>query len=246
MKRRTGIILAIVSLALAALACQAVNGGGNTNTAVPPSNTDSAPSITDTPEIPTQPSTGNVLLSDNFSSAQWGTGTDSDSSVEYANEALNFNVFTKNYFVWSTPNNEEYQNVHMEVKVLNNGTDSTTGFGLMCNQQASAKKSFYYLAMTPAGEYAIAKATADQSDVFLTNNDAWAPSDLIAKDAASYRVGADCGSNGTLTLYVDGQQIATISDVSYSSGGIAVFTWSGEEATTTNVSFDDFLMVELP
>jgi hypothetical protein len=239
MNRKPGIILAIVSLALAALACQAVTTGGNTNTAVPASNTES-------PGVPTQSSSGNVLLSDDFSSTQWGTGTDSDSSVEYANEALNFNVFTKNYFVWSTPNNEEYQNVHMEVTVLNNGTDSTTGFGLMCNQQASAKKSFYYLAMTPAGEYAIAKATVDQSDVFLTNNDAWAASDLIAKDASSYRVGADCGSNGTLTLYVDGQQIASVSDVSYSSGGIAVFTWSGEEATTTNVSFDDFLMVELP
>jgi hypothetical protein len=246
MNRKTGIILAIVSLALAALACQAVNGGGSTNTAVPPSNTDTAPINTDSPTLPTQPSSGNVLLSDDFSSAQWGTGTDSDSSVEYANEALNFNVFTKNYFVWSTPNNEEYQNVHLEVTVLNNGTDSTTGFGLMCNQQASAKKSFYYLAMTPAGEYAIAKATVDQSDVFLTNNDTWASSDLIAKDAPSYRVGADCDSNGTLTLYVDGQQIASVSDVSYSSGGIAVFTWSGEEATTTNISFDDFLMIELP
>ena len=238
MKRNTGIILAIASLALAVLACQAVTGGGS-STAVSPANTDD-------PAIPTQPSTGNVLLSDDFSSTQWGTGTDSDSSVEYTNEALKFIVFTKNYFVWSTPNNEDYQNVHMEVTVLNNGTDSTTGFGLMCNQQASAKKSFYYLAMTPAGEYAIAKATADQSDVFLTNNDAWAPSDLITKDASSYRVGADCSSNGTLTLYVDGQQVASVSDVSYTSGGIAVFAWSGEEATTTDVSFDDFLMTELP
>ena len=246
MKRNTGIILAILSLALAALACQAVNGGGINNTAVAPANTDTSPINTVSPAILTQPSTGNVLLSDDFSSTQWGTGTDSDSSVEYAGEALKFIVYTKNYFVWSTPGSKEYQNVHMEVTVLNNGTDSTTGFGLMCNQQASAKKSFYYLAMTPAGEYAIAKATVEQSDVFLTNNDAWAPSDLIAKDASSYRVGADCSSNGTLTLYVDGQQIASVSDVSYTSGGIAVFTWSGEEATTTNVSFDDFLMTELP
>jgi len=246
MKRNSRVILAIMSLALAALACQAVTGGENTNTAASPSNTDTAPIDTASPAISTQPSTGNVLLSDDFSSPQWGTGTDSDSSVEYTDAALKFIVFTKNYFVWSTPGNEEYQNVHMEVTVLNNGTDSTTGFGLMCNQQASAKKSFYYLAMTPAGEYAIAKATTDQSDVFLTNNDAWASSDLIAKDASSYRVGADCGSNGTLTLYVDGQQIASVSDVSYSSGAIAVFTWSGEEATTTNVSFDDFLMVKLP
>lgn len=252
MKRNLRIILAIASLALAALACQAVTGGGS-NTAVSPTNTDIIPVNPDNTESPTlqaqpttQPSSGNILISDDFSSAQWGTGTDSDSAVEYANEALQFIVFTKNYFVWSTPNAKDYQNVHMEVTVLNNGTDSTTGFGLMCHQQASSKSSFYYLAMTPAGEYAIAKATAEQSDVFLTNNDQWASSELIAKDAASYRVGADCANNGTLTLYVDGQQIATVSDVSYTNGSVAVFTWSGEEATNTDVSFDDFLMTELP
>ncbi len=239
MRRNTGVLLAIMSLALAVLACQAVTGGGG-NTAVPPVNTDG-------PTIPTQPSAGNVLLSDDFSSAQWGTGTDSDSSIEYVNETLKVIVFTKNWFVWSTPpNNQDYQNIHMEVTVINNGTDSTTAFGLMCNQQSSAKSSFYYFAITPAGEYAIAKATAEQSDVFLTNNDQWTSSDLIKKDAPSYRVGADCASNGTLTLYVDGQQVASVSDVSYTSGGVAVIVWSGEEATKTDVSFDDFLMTELP
>ena len=239
MKRNTVILLAIMSLTLAVLACQALGGGGN-NTAVPPVNTDS-------PTNPTQPSIGNVLLSDDFSSARWGTGTDSDSSIEYVNEALKAIVFTKNWFVWSTPpNNQDYQNVHMEVTVINNGTDSTTAFGLMCNQQSSAKQNYYYFAITPAGEYAIAKAMAEQSDVFLTNNDQWASSDLINKDAPSYRVGADCASNGTLTLYVDGQQVASASDVSYTSGGVAVIVWSGEESTTTDVSFDDFLMTELP
>jgi hypothetical protein len=147
--------------------------------------------------------------------------------------------------VWSTPNDQDYQNVHMEVTAINNGTDSTTAFGLMCNQQPGADNSFYYLGMTPAGEYAIAKATSGESDVFLTNNDQWASSDLIATDAASYRIGADCG-NGTLTLYVDGQQIVSVSDASYVQGGVAIFTWSGEEATSTNVSFDDFLMTQLP
>src|SRR5919108_286704 len=226
MKRNNKIFLAIVCLALAALACNAVTGGG------------------DTPGTPSTPSP-TVLLSDDFSSSQWGTGTDTDSSVEYANGALQMIVYTKNYFVWSTPNDQDYQNIHMEVTALNNGTDSTTAFGLMCNQQPGADSSFYYLAITAAGQYAIAKATQGESDVFLTNNDQWASSDLIAKDAASYRVGADCG-NGTLTLYVDGQQIASVSDASYTSGGVAIFTWSGEEATTTNVSFDDFLMTELP
>jgi len=216
MKRNTKIILAIVCLAVAGLACNAVTGGGG----------------------------GNVLLSDDFSAAQWGTGTDADSSVEYANNALQMIVFTQNYFVWSIPNDQSYQNVHAEVTVINNGTDATTAFGLMCNKQGTSN-AFYYFAMTPAGEYAIAKAADGQSDIFLTNNDQWASSDLIAKDASSYRVGADCG-NGTLTLYVDGQQIASVSDASYTGGGVALFTWSGEEANSTDVSFDDFLMTPLP
>jgi hypothetical protein len=240
MKRNTKILFAITALAAAVLACQAVTGGGGGNTAVPPVNTDS-------PTNPTQPSNANVLLNDDFSSKQWGTGTDSDSSIEYENGTLRTIVYTKNWFVWSTPpNSQDYQNIHMEVTVINNGTDSTTAFGLMCNQQSSAKSSFYYFAITPSGQYAIAKATAGQSDMFLTNNDKWAASDLIKKDASSYRVGADCSSNGTLTLYVDGQQVASASDVSYTSGGVAVITWSGEEATKTDVSFDDFMMTQLP
>jgi hypothetical protein len=210
------IILGVSCLALAALACQTILGGGPV-----------------------------VLLSDDFSTSQWGTGTDADSSIEYANGTLQMILFTKNYFVWSTPNDQDYQNMHMEVTVLNNNTDPTTAFGLMCNQQASASNSFYYFAITPAGQYAIAKATSGQDDFFLTNNNVWATSDAITQNASSYRLGADCGK-GILTLYVDGQQIVSVSDSSYTSGGIGLLTWSGEDATNTNVSFDDFLMTELP
>ena len=226
MKSNTKIILAVAGLALAALACQAVTGGGDGPTPVPPTES------------------SKVLLSDNFSSQQWGTGTDADSSVEYASDALQMIVFTKNYVVWSTPDDQDYQNVHMEVTVINNDTDSTTAFGLMCHQQVT--DSGYYFAITPAGEYAIAISTlAQQSDVFLTNNDEWASSDLITKNASLYRVAADCG-NGNLTLYVDGQQIASVSDATYTDGGVAVFAWSGEEVASANVSFDDFEMRELP
>lgn len=226
MSGKSKILVAIVCLALAALACNAVTGGGV------PGDSTSTPG----PQ---------VIFSDDFSTTRWGTGTDPDSSVEYANGALQMIVYTPNYFVWSTPNDEDYQNTHMEVQVINNGTDSTTAFGLMCNQQPGANGSFYYFAMTPAGQYAIAKATDGESDIFLTNNDQWGSSDLIPQNASSYNVGADCG-NGTLTLYVNGQEIASVSDASYVTGGVAVFVWSGEEADMTDVSFDNFLMTELP
>ena len=192
MKRNSRILLAVSVLALGVLACQAVTGGGNT-------------------AVPTQSSSGgNVIYSDDFSSQHWGTGTDADSSIEYVNNALQMIVYTTNYFVWSTPDDTTYQNVHLEVTVTNNDTDSTTAFGIMCDKQET-DGAFYYLAVTPAGQYAIAKSMPGENDVFLTNNDKWASSDNIAHNSSSYRVGADCG-NGSLTLYVNGQQIDSVTD----------------------------------
>jgi len=237
MRSTTKVFLAITCLALAALSCQAVtgSGGGDEDTSVVP-----------TAEAPVQ---GDIILADDFSSSQWGTGTDADSSVEYANEALQMIVFTKNYFVWSTPNDQDYENIHMEVTATNNKTDPTTAFGIMCHQQATSD-AFFYFAITPAGQYAITKAIAPvdnvaQDDVILTNDGKWESSDLVKENAPSYRIGADCG-NETLTLYVDGQQVASVSDSSYTSGGVALFTWSGEDVASADISFDDFLMRELP
>lgn len=252
MKNNSRILLVITSLALVALACQALAGTPTSNdvTEVAPESTSVPPENTAGP-VPTQVeepgSNSDSLLEDDFSEGrtQWGTGTDVDSAVEYLDESLNIQIFRKNYIVWTTPNDSDYENVHMEVTVLNNDTDPTTAFGIICNQQHPITDSHYYFAVTPGGEYAIAKAALALDDVFLTNDDQWADSDLIAKDAASYRLGADCG-NGTLTLYVDGQEIASVEDISYTSGGIALFTWSGQDAASANVSFDDFVMTQLP
>jgi len=185
---------------------------------------------------------GSIILSDDFSSEEWGTGTNAASSIEYANETLQMVVNQRNHFVWSRPNNEMYENIHVEVTVINNGTDSTTAFGLICNL---AGGDFYYFGITPAGQYAIALASEDAVDVFLTNDDAWGDSDLIAVNAESYRVGVDCGE-GILNLYVDGQVIATALDDTYTSGQVALFAWSDVDAITTDVSFDDFMMTTLP
>jgi hypothetical protein len=236
MKSNTHVFLAIAYLALVALSCQAVSnlgGGGD-------------PVNTNIPDDPATegPQSGDVILDDDFSTTRWGTGTDADSAVEYVSGTLQMIVFTKNWFVWSTPNDQDYENIHMEVTVINNDTDPTTAFGIMCHQQV-IDDSFYYFAITPAGQYAIAEASLAANDVFLTNDDQWEYSDFVAANADSYRIGADCG-NGTLTLYVDGQQVASVSDDTYTSGGVALFVWSGEEVDSANVSFDDFLMTELP
>jgi len=246
MKNNFRILVAIASLALSVLACQAISGGPSS---VAPVDTQ-APGSTDVPApAQTEAPTGNsdVLFEDDFSTGSdlWGTGTDADSSVEYVDDALNLQIFTTSYIVWTYPNEENYKNIHMEVTVINNGTDSTSAFGLFCDQQHPITDSRYFFAVTPAGQYAIVQSSLARDDVFLTNKNKWASSDLIAKNAASYRIGADCG-NGKLTLYVDGQQIDSVDDSTYTTGGIALFAWSRKDTKTTNVSFDDFVMTSLP
>ena len=252
MKNKPKIFFAIASLTLAALACQAVASGPSSNDLPdsPPENT-SIPNIPESTAVPlpTQEepvANSGALFEDDFSGGrtQWGTGTDADSSVEYLDETLNFQILTENYYVRTTANDKDYENVHMEVTVINNNTNSNTAFGLICYQQF-IDDSYYYFAITPAGEYGIAKAALAQPDVFLTNNDEWGDSDLIAKDAASYRVGADCG-NGKLTLYVDGQEIVSVDDSTYTTGGFGLFASSAVDAASVNVSFDDFVMTKLP
>jgi len=220
--------------------------GASTSTPPPPTQTIYiVPPTTTNEPLPTATlpviNTGEILLEDDFSNdGNWGTLTDTDSSVEYQDNTLHMQVFRENFVIWSTPNDEDYRNVRMEVTVNTNDTDPTTAFGFICAQQPK-DWSFYYLAATPGGEYAIIKATDGESDVFLTGDGAWADSELITRNASSYRVSGECG-NGRLTLFVDGKQIASVTDSTYGTGRVGLFTWSGDKAPSANVNFDDFLL----
>src|SRR5512135_2504141 len=150
MRRNMRIIVAIACLAFPVLACQAMMGVG----------------------------ANQLPLRDDFSSSKWGTSTNSDSSVQYANNALQMIVHKKDWFVWTTPNDQSYQNVHIEATVINNGTDETTAFGILCDKQPGSN-SFYSVGMTPAGQYAIVKSSEGKSDVFLTGDNQWVASDAI-------------------------------------------------------------------
>jgi len=201
---------------------------------------------TDTPE-PTEtviPAVGNTLFEDNFSTEDnWGTGTDSDSSVEYVNGGLRMQVYTGNYIVWSTADTDSFENIHIEVTVKNHNTDPFAAFAIICDGQGSTD-SFYYLGITPDGHYAIADKPDNSDSIYLTENDQWETTDKFALNAASYRLGADCG-NGKLTLYVDGQVVDSVSDSTYTSGYVGLLTWSDEQVNIVDVTYDDFIVTEL-
>jgi hypothetical protein len=184
-----------------------------------------------------------ALIEDDFSKGDtWGTGTDDEHSIKYSNGALQMSVNKDLYFVWSTPGGEDYENVHIEVTANNHSTDPAGAFGIICNLQIT--NTSYYFAIAGNGKYAIGKYTF-AGDTLLTNDGQWGDSSLIKPGADSYHLGADCGSNGTLTLYVDGKQIDYANDTAYSSGNVGLFAWSSEERNGTDVYFDDFVVTKL-
>ena len=186
------------------------------------------------------------LLEDNFDGIikPWGTGTDFESSVEYANGGLRFHVYETYYFVWSNPDEKEYSNIRIEVTVKNNSIDDNAAFGILCNQDTSGD-NLYYFAVTANGQYAIARGKIGQEDFFLTNDAEWGDSGLLAISAPSYQIAAECG-NGTLTLFVDGREIDSVQDSTFSRGKIGLFAWSSDVKNGSDVTFDDILVTRLP
>lgn len=174
---------------------------------------------------------------DDFSSSGsgWGTGTDADSSVEYSNGGLDFKVFTPYYVTWSTASLETYENSHLEVSVTNTSTDPEAFFGFVCNE-AGTTNNFYYVGVSPDGYYAFFKSQIVGDDELLKDG----TSDLISASASSMRLGLDC-KNGSMTLYVNGQQIDSVSDASYPNGTFGLFAASDDEQNGTSVVFDDFV-----
>lgn len=183
----------------------------------------------------------NPLPNDDFSSSSsgWGTGTDSFSSVEYLNDGLTMLVFEPFYVTWSTPNAEVYENVHMEVDISNQSSDDKAMFGFICNEQGTTN-AFYYVGVSPDGYYAFIKSSVVGDDVYLKDGF----SDVVTANLSNLRLGLDC-KNGSMTLYVNGQVLDSVSDDSYISGGVGLFLASQEQTNGAAAIFDNFALTKI-
>jgi hypothetical protein len=249
-------IAAIICLALAMLACSSVssltslaNSGSSSatdNATSVPINTGSSGDNGSSNSGSASGGNQNVVYQDDFSNdnSGWGTGSDANKVVQYTNDTLEFQVLKAEDMVYSGPNETDYKDIHIEVTATPNNTDKNSYFGILCDQQVTSD-AFYYGAITPAGQYAIAKAAVAEDDVFLTGGNNWKTSKLIPVNASSYTIGFDCGSDGTLTLYVNGKQIDSVTDTTYTDGYIGLFAASDKKANSADVNFSNYVATSL-
>jgi hypothetical protein len=209
------LLIPLALLGLAALAC----GGGSTGP--------------------------RVLFKDDFSNSGsgWGEAEDSTALREYRDGEYVFEVYETGWFIWNTPGEDDLSNTHTTVTVTNDGEALDPTFGVICNYVDDG--AFYYMGIGPDGYYAIVRVEGED-DVFLTSDEnLWVLSEDIEVNADSYTLEAICAEDGTLSLIVDGTEIASAVDDTYREGDIGLFALSFEEVPV-EVHFDDLQVIEIP
>lgn len=237
MNKLSKTFLGIVVMVSATLACNFLVPAAPTQAPTPESGAPAMPVAT--VESP--------LFEDDFRdhNSGWGVEKSSDATIEYADSGLKMTVLSPEWFAWSPLENQSFSDIHVEVTARKADAWVKSGYslGLMCDIQGT-DHSYYWVAITASsGQYLIGQAMANQDDLILSGNGDWQDSELIRRNAESYRIGVDCG-HGVITLYVDGNRIDSVADSAFTGGGVALVVWSGEDSAGP-VTFDDFIVTRL-
>lgn len=193
-----------------------------------------------TEAAPTQASQGGATYADDFSdpTSGWGVGSSATSSSAYGTSEFVMKVSKAKWFSWSTAGQTDLSDSHIEVTAQHLTATGAAAFGVMCDYQD--KNNYYMLGFTVDGYYAIIK-TQDGKDTILTSTKGvWEKTDKYQQNTQSYQIGADC-ANGQLALYVDGTQVDSVSDSTFTKGDVGLFINTFDQAKS-EVHFANYVV----
>ncbi len=179
-----------------------------------------------------------VQFQDDFSNpgSGWGIHQGSSGSTDYSNGSFRIKVTKASSLVWTNPNQSLQNDLSINVEATKAGGPDDNEFGMICRYQDS--DNFYYLFITSDGYAGIAMFKNNEET--LLTGDALISSDAIKQGAATNRIRADCAGS-TLTLYANNQQIASVTDSSFSSGDVGLIA-AANKTPGVDILFDNFMV----
>lgn len=218
------VLLAIGVLVLAALSCNAVTGGQNNPAS--PTNSNSGPAQQNK----------QVLYQDDFSDSNsgWPTAADADKAASYtADGQYLLQAFTKQQDVWAHPG-QDFSDVSIEVDATKSSGPDNNGFGVVCRFQDN--NNFYFFMASSDGYQVIGKYDNGNS-VYLSADKMQTTS---AVHSGTNQVRGDCNGS-TLTFYINGQQVSSVTDTSFTSGDVGVIVGTFDDPNV-GITFDNFVV----
>jgi hypothetical protein len=248
MPHKTKLLLVLVVIATASLACATILGEDPTATPEPPPPTSppepppptaTTPAQSTNPE-PTEesslPSTGNVLFQDDFSdpTSGWDNYSDSDGGTDYANGAYLISVYTDTYFYWANPY-RTFQDVNIEVDTDMLSEEEDNQYGIICRH--ADIDNFYALVISGDGFAAIRKRSQGGELEYIAD---WEENAAINTGMAANHLRAECVGDH-LSLYVNGVLVIETFDSDILTGDVGLLAGTFS-ATQAEVLFDNFVV----
>jgi hypothetical protein len=218
---RLRVILVLLALASATLACQQVSSIAGESQAI---NQDNA---------------GRLLFQDDFSDAKsgWDSLINEDGITDYDNGQYRILVNTTNTDVWANPG-LNFTNTIIEVDATKAGGDDNNDLGVICRYKDG--NNFYFFVISSDGYYGIGKFKDGQQ--VLVGMESMPPTDAVRQGNATNHIQAECNGS-TLRLVVNGQQLAETTDSDFTSGDAGLLAGSFENPGT-DILFDNFIVRE--
>lgn len=150
-------------------------------------------------------------------------------------------VTTKGYTAQADPAREFSGPVSVEVDAVQNTGSPQDEFGLMCHysKNSDGTGSYYYFAIASDGLGVIYRVDHGQKSLLLTEPPG-DRSDVILPARQVNRLQADCLDGGRLSLSVNGAELVSASDSTFTGGGAGLRADS--EAGETEIRFDNFVV----
>lgn len=216
MKKITVVLLVLL---LATLACSKV-------TNLVPSNNNS--------------NQGTLLFSDDFSNtgSGWDKVQQDNKVTDYDNGRYRMWLNEAQFDIWANPGQSFDDPVRIEVDAIKTAGPDVNDFGIICDYQDT--QNFYFGLVSSDGKAAIGKVEAGDT-TFLSASE-MQPVSGINTGNASNHLRLDC-ANGSLTLFANNTQLASVQDSSFSSGDVGLQVGSFDE-TGVEIFFDNFMVTK--
>ncbi len=176
------------------------------------------------------------ILVDDFSdpTSGWDRESPSGGLTDYANGKYRILVNETDLTVWSLAHKNFDDQVGIQVDATKAGGPDDNEFGVFCRYQD--KDNFYQFMISSDG-FALIGKQLNGTNIGLSS-EKMLFTDAVLQGAATNRIRATCMGD-TLTLSVNGQQVARATDSSFKSGDVGLFAGTFDTAGV-DILFDDF------
>lgn len=179
-------------------------------------------------------------FTDDFSdpSSGWDRNSDTDGVTDYSNGKYQILVKGTSLRLWATPGQNYTGDVNIDVDATKAGGPDDNILGVICRYQDT--DNFYRFFISSDGYAAIGKRLAGEST--LISSDKMQPASAIHTGAATNHIRASC-IGSVLTLSVNGQEVARVTDSSLDHGDVGLIAGTYDTGGV-NILFDNFVASE--